>query len=421
MGALGAGLVLLQRFSLPFTEGAVSISALALSMAFLGMVILRIATIDPTRLLVIFLVLALSGAILITIGGSVASLALIAAIWVAAVAAFPDASRLQRAALAGVVHATILACTLALVQAIVSFLNGALLDPVSELPESWLVQGFNTSDPISFGESLMKSNGMLFLEPSLLSLFAALSLLAVVVGAVGERWDSLRTLIVFAILVGGWMTSVAASGMVVLPFLVVGIVARGRRAWAPLALVGVGAGAALAALPAWSSALAHRVFTTSLEVGSNEARLVRPYQYLLARSLDAEAIFGFGPGAARQYVRSLYSGWQSEIATPTMAKLGFEYGLVGLVVVILIVLLVLRGSKLPWLMRGAVVVAVLVPTDGLTNVLLAGLAILCSLPQGPERRICPNGLAKVPLSTNQSGASTDSSLRAAYSIGRRTW
>jgi len=87
-------------------------------------------------------------------------------------------------------------------------LGVALAFPVEHgLPKLFLIQAFNPLIPVNYGEDMLKSNGVFFLEPSFFSQFVALGLLAEL---------SLRNRLPrVALLVAGLAVSYSGTGLVV--------------------------------------------------------------------------------------------------------------------------------------------------------------------------------------------------------------
>lgn len=383
---VGVGLVLMQRLAAPMTQGAVTI-ALPVVWLVLAVGLARgVVRLDPRRLLVVLALIAAALIVLFLAGGSAASLALVIALWLPAALGSDKGAEQQRAFLSGVIGSTVVAAAFAVIQAIVAASLGTLVDPIALLPEAWLVQGYNSSSPVVWGESWMKANGFFFLEPSMLSLMCVFALIALLSEAPERAWPRRWLLGSGLLLVAGALVSVAASGILLTPLLAWAILARGRRAVVAAASVSVLAAVCIAAVPVLAKGLSTRVFTLSLDAGSNRARLVRPYVELLPRLISGDALFGYGPGSAGEAVAIMGSDWQSEVTTPTVAKLLYEYGLVGLASIAVILSLVLLGSRLPTVTRIAILLAVLVPTDGLTNSLLAGLVVFGSIRDDSQLR-----------------------------------
>jgi hypothetical protein len=262
----------------------------------------------------------------------------------------------------GVVAATALAGALGAIQSSISFFTRSTIDPISLLPPELLIQGYRAIQPVQFGSSWMKATGFIFLEPSFLSLLSAVGLVFVLSGYVRLRWKGL----IVAALVVGMTTSVAISGVIILPVLFIMLIASPKRALYTLMTAAV-------AVPVINAIPVTKAFTDRLFYmqGSNDARLVRPYTELLPVWMDGPLAFGFGPGSARELADIITAdNWQTEVTTPTAVKVLFEYGLVGAVVLVVLIIAVLARSAAPVPVKAGLAIMLIVPTDGLTSHLL---------------------------------------------------
>lgn len=209
------------------------------------------------------------------------------------------------------------------------------------VPESLLLDNYNTADPIAYGESLYRSNGVIFLEPSFLSLFLG----AAVALALYRRadWRLVTVLLV------GMVPPLAGSGFVVLiPVLVFLAFTRRRRnllAVVPALLVAT----AVAFLTPLGALYLDRSTEASDTDTSSSARLVQPYTALLPPSIEdpVSTAVGHGAGAADDYLSQTGLG---DVTTPVVPKVFYEYGLAGLLGILGVLLLLLgRGMRQrPW-------------------------------------------------------------------------
>jgi hypothetical protein len=209
------------------------------------------------------------------------------------------------------------------------------------VPETLLLDNYNTADPIAYGESLYRSNGVIFLEPSFLSLFLG----AAVALALYRRadWRLVTVLLV------GMVPPLAGSGFVVLiPVLVFLAFSHRRRnllAVVPALLVA----AAVAFLTPLGELYLDRSTEASDTNTSSSARLVQPYTTLLPPSIEdpVSTAVGHGAGVANDYLTRIGLG---DVTTPVVPKIFYEYGLTGLLGILGLLLLLLgRGVRQrPW-------------------------------------------------------------------------
>lgn len=178
----------------------------------------------------------------------------------------------------------------------------------------------------------------------------------------------------------GMLSSVAVSSLVVVPALAWAIIRSARRAGArsvlAISLCVGGVGAMLSMTPV-GVAFAARA-SAGWDQSSNSMRLIRPFEELLPQAMAESPLVGLGPGSAHRASLVGYSGWQSEIATPTLAKVGFEYGIVGLAILAAFCLRFLVRVALPPPLIVAALLMLLIPTDGLASGLIAPFAVILS-------------------------------------------
>lgn len=187
------------------------------------------------------------------------------------------------------------------------------------IPGRFLLGGYNTAIPLYYEAARFKSNGFVFLEPSIFSQMLAL---AIVLELIAFRVGG-RLLLYCAAL----PLAYSGTGLILLAVLLPLVVFRqGRRAM----LLVLPAAAALLFL--LSNALQLDVFTRRLSEFSDEgtsgsARFISPFWLLRDYSYsDLQAfLFGHGPGSIDVYMAMA----QYLAHDPSWAKALFEYGLVG--------------------------------------------------------------------------------------------
>lgn len=192
------------------------------------------------------------------------------------------------------------------------------------VPQHFLVPGYNTSYPLTYGSSIYKSNAYLFLEPSFLSQFLGTAVVVRLArGKVGWR---------LFIYLAAIATTVAGTGMVLA--LVGGLLVLFTRNARVVAIVFgplVAIGAAVAATP-----LGGILAARALEVGNSDSsaslRFVQPFQVLGgAWTADIRSmLLGHGPGASERYVVQLTGS--TTLQQPVPLKLVFDYGGIAAVV-----------------------------------------------------------------------------------------
>jgi hypothetical protein len=190
--------------------------------------------------------------------------------------------------------------------------------------------GWNTVSPLAYGQSLYKSNGFFFREPSFFSFIMALALLGELV-----LYKRVLRIALFALAL---LLSYSGTGLLTL---FIGLLfPLGRRTMVQLSLLlGIGG------LVVWllgdvlnlSFTLA-RVEEFGSENSSAYIRYIAPIR-LIHDSLNTDpwtALLGHGPGTIQRTTQGY------EFHDPTWAKLIFEYGLLGFVAFLVLVMTALN-------------------------------------------------------------------------------
>ncbi|MET4134185.1 hypothetical protein [Pseudarthrobacter sp. PvP090] len=413
---LAVGVFAFQRFGLQIGDGSLPVITLALLWTAAAMVTSGRMLIHPGRLAILLCVVVIGalGLLMHPVGTSVASLALVFVTWLPAALmtterggglAVPevDGSGLRstvatgrsgmpfdaRAFVVGSFWTVVVASCFAVFQFVVSYGFSVLIDPLAAIPQWITLPGFNSTYPVEFGGSWYRANGGIFLEASFLSLFAVFGLVLC--------WSSIlelrpRTrLAVSAILLVALVGSVATSGLVLMPLLLLAMLRTPQGQRALLVMAGIlvlGAASSQPILSFVGKAL-QNPFDTSGQV-SVASRVYRPYLDLLD-IISSSPIVGTGPGSSRSYVEGLDVG----VTTPTLMKVAVDYGLLGLFLFVLLWWSLYRKSSLPVVVKLALLVALIVPTDGLTSSVLVPLytwMLLLTMETRPAARALSAGM-----------------------------
>ncbi|WP_299038898.1 hypothetical protein [uncultured Pseudokineococcus sp.] len=263
----------------------------------------------------------------------------------------------------------VVAAVVGLAQTSGQYLGVPYRDWLAEVvPEPFLQQGYNTADPVAYGASLYRANGVVFLEPSFYATFLAVALLVVL-----RRG---RGVVAAALLAAALVPTLAGNGVVVagLGILVLAL-GPGRRRLGLLVLPAVGA-LAIAVVTPVGELFLRRATEISSPGTSSSLRLVEPYTVVVPAYLEAPGGLLLGNGAGSVTEVAGAPGVGVGLLTPILPKLLFEYGLVGAVLFLLFVLHVLAAGwrDAPWV--PGLVVSYLVLNAALLQVVLALLTIL---------------------------------------------
>jgi hypothetical protein len=209
------------------------------------------------------------------------------------------------------------------------------------LPPDWLNQGYNTTNQISYTNSVVKANGFVFLEPSFLCQFCALALIiSLLVRA--PAWQPL-------VLGVGMAATLSGTGILLLilgvGMLVVLVPNRIRPSYLIAGIIGL---AVVFSTPA-ANILLDRRAETSQQGSSGYLRFVQPYDEVSRGLADDPTRYaiGAGPGASDRLLESDRLGGEAVVYT-IPAKVAFEYGLVAAVLFLLFLLMsIYRGPPIP--------------------------------------------------------------------------
>lgn len=225
------------------------------------------------------------------------------------------------------------------------FVANALLYPIDNLlPQEFIVQGFNAQGTINYGSTQIRATGVFMLEPSFLTQFLAV---AIVAESVTSR--RLWPLGLYAV---GILMAHAGTGILILVLCMPFVVIIHRR-WDLLALGLLG----IAVIVVFGEALNLNFLTNRANEfddpnSSGFARFVGGFymfEQMLWPNVD-RALFGYGAGAFMDYVHL----FDIEVADMPMTKMIFEFGLVGAFTYFIFIASCLFASPLPRMLSVAI-------------------------------------------------------------------
>ncbi|UAL30488.1 hypothetical protein K8W59_02885 [Nocardioides rotundus] len=344
---LMVAMLLLQRLSVPVGGFDLPV-AMPVSLLVVGGLLLRRAvTVDAQRFLWFCLAVAAMGTAVTAANwsstSSVPSLAMVIATfgpWVLRVAG--DGERaLQGAAVLVGRFITLMS----LVAVVAGLQMAAQLAGVWEykdliqqwVPSAYLLGDYNTSIPLEYGSSIHKAQAFVFLEPSMLSQFCGLALVAALVTR-RPVWQVL-------LLGVGLVSAFSGTGLILLA---TGVVALALSlALSPRYLVlGVVGIVGVLASPA-GDVFRQRTAELYDPTSSLALRFVLPYQEVAGGMAEAPIrwLRGAGPGGADALLESMSDSAGLAVVYPIPAKTLFEYGLIaGALFLWFVLLALLRGA-----------------------------------------------------------------------------
>jgi hypothetical protein len=225
------------------------------------------------------------------------------------------------------------------------FVDQALLYPIDNLiPQDFVVQGFNAQGTINYHSTQIRATGVFMLEPSFLTQYLAV---AIVAESVTTR--RLWPLGLYAV---GILVAHAGTGILILLICMPFVVFIHRR-WDLLALGIVGIVGLLAFGELFNlDFIASRAGEFDDPNSSGFARFVGGF-YLFDQMLWPDlkrALFGYGAGAFMDYAHL----FNIEVADMPMTKMGFEFGMVGAFTYFAFIASCLFASPLPRMLSVAI-------------------------------------------------------------------
>lgn len=189
------------------------------------------------------------------------------------------------------------------------------------LPAEFLLQNYNTTYPVYFGSPVMKSNGVIFLEPSFCSQFLALAVIAQLVQG-GKRWR-------LPLFVAALLTTVSGTGLLLLAFGLTVLAWRRGALWSFGILATTIATITVIALTPAGELFAERAREARESQSSVNLRFSDPFVRTfddLGRS-DSAPFVGHGPGFAEREADVYRERTDLALAFPPVPKLTSEYGI----------------------------------------------------------------------------------------------
>lgn len=188
------------------------------------------------------------------------------------------------------------------------------------MPESILLDGYNVIIPLSYGDTIMRSNGVFFLEPSFFSQFVGL---AVIVELLGARRVSRLLLFAAALVV-----SYSGTGLLLVFLFLPWILMRRGNASVLFALAALAVILSMAGGAIDLDTLTGRMEEFQSTESSGFARFISPFFLLrdFVVNSTGNLLFGMGPGAIEGAMKQAFT-YDSYLAfDPAWIKLLLEYG-----------------------------------------------------------------------------------------------
>lgn len=386
--------IFLQRLALPVGSSQVSFAFVAGYAVFGALLLLGRLVIHPL-LLVLFLASMTAATLSFVVSATAASLTsyvYLLAIYLLYIVKL----RFREGSLVPVLDAyqamMALAACLGLAQFGAQFVIGPdLAFPLDNfLPEELILQGFNVMVPLAYGTPVLRSNGILFLEPSFFSQFLGLAI--VIELQLRQRPFHL------ALYGAALLVSYSGTGIAIVALFVPWILLRRGSVALVAWLIVAGIIVLLAASALQLELLTSRVGEFSAPESSGFARFISPFLLVRDFLLDSPAslLFGLGAGSVEDIMRR--ASQHAYLAhDPTWVKLLFEYGAITTVLLFTYVFLALLRDARDRMIALAIALTYLFLggylLNGMMHLMFVALAAWHNLPapaKRPARRTEPD-------------------------------
>lgn len=339
------GIFVFQRFAVPGLPISMTVPLLLLWGA---LALLRgVLELDTTRTAVWLIAAGVSGLLMVPQSAlvlfpliSVNSWLLWMVTWLPMVFRFPDRTPAAHdAALRGVAWAGVGLSGLSIVFILTQMLGIAYRDYFADLvPSALQLQGFVISYPIAWGSPIYKSNAWLALEPSFLSFMLGVAMVSALI--------SRRHPAVVVTIGLGLLCTTAGSGMAVVAAYLIAALLFGRGSALMRYVVVVIPLAVIGAVTALGESVLDRLSEAGDARSSTTLRMIEPYVYLVPQWLSdpARMMVGGGPGSSQRAVDDV---GVLGLLVPTPAKMLYDYGLIGGILMLAMILVAYLRSPAP--------------------------------------------------------------------------
>lgn len=213
------------------------------------------------------------------------------------------------------------------------------LDPISLLPGSWLIPGYQAAYEFQYGSGVLKANGVFFLESSFASQYLALAAL----GSLKARQWMAPLFIIALVMTGG------GTGIIMLLVGVAVYAAKGSLKTRLFTLASVCTGALVMSWLGLAEQILGRAGELRGDNTSGSQRFVLPYETVVTafETISDSIFWGLGPGSSDAFAASI--GIRANFAL--IPKLLIEYGTVATIVFVLAVVCIVMRLRLDFALK----------------------------------------------------------------------
>ncbi|TFE00021.1 O-antigen ligase [Jeotgalibacillus sp. R-1-5s-1] len=223
----------------------------------------------------------------------------------------------------------IIIAVIGIIQYAAQFAGAGFYDPLESLPKEFILQDYNTLNPMSYDSPIIKANGMFMLEPSFFSKMLA-------IGIVIEFVTKKRFMIMFLFFVG-MLLSFSGTGFIILAVVAVPLLIKMKPVQFLLITLICGVSIFVLFDQGYGEVFVDRLNEFNTPRTSGHVRFIAPWQAYGEFFKTEEAsvvLFGHGAGSIQEYYSANYTFDElspSHITAHPIAyiKLLVEYGIFG--------------------------------------------------------------------------------------------
>ncbi|MFB1081793.1 O-antigen ligase family protein [Jeotgalibacillus sp. JSM ZJ347] len=209
------------------------------------------------------------------------------------------------------------------------FTGSGFYDPLQSLPEQFILQDYNTLNPMSWDSPVIKANGMFMLEPSFFSKMLAIGLVI--------EFITKRRIIVMLLFFIGMLLAFSGTGFIILAIVAVPLLIKMKPVQFFLVTLICGISVYIMFAQGYGDIFVERLEEFNTPRTSGHVRFIAPWQAYgeFFRTEDTSTvIFGYGAGSVQEYYSANYTFDElspSHITAHPIAyiKLLVEYGIIG--------------------------------------------------------------------------------------------
>ncbi|WP_409303472.1 hypothetical protein [Peribacillus sp. SCS-155] len=223
----------------------------------------------------------------------------------------------------------VIVAIIGIIQFLLQFMGFGFIDPIKNLPQQFLLEGYNTHNPLSYDSPIIKANGMFMLEPSFFSKMLAT---AIIIEFLTKK--RLYLMIIFFI---GMLLSFSGTGFILLALAALPILFRLKPSQIFLLIIFMGISVYVLFDKGFGEVFVERLNEFNTPRSSGHVRFIAPwiaYKEFITLEDTGTVLFGTGAGTVQEYHGKEYtfdelSNVYNTAHPIAYIKLFVEYGVIG--------------------------------------------------------------------------------------------